>query len=69
MCNKSGERYRRYLLAKTDKYKQNNYVIDQRRAAHCHKVPLRPPHDRVYLDDIIKRVATKKHIQIFSGML
>ena len=69
MCNKSGERDRRNLLAKTDKYKQNNYVIDQTTAAHCHKIPLRPPRDRVHLDDIKKRVTTKKHIKIFSGML
>jgi len=67
MCNKSGERSRHRLLANTDKYKQNNYVIEQTTAAHCHKVPLRQPHDRDHLDDIKKLVTTKnilKYIQV-----
>ena len=68
MCNKSGERSRHRLLANTDKYKQNNYVIEQTTAAHCHKVLLRPPHDRVHMDDIKDRVITKiiiKYIQVY----
>ena len=66
---KSGESARRYLLAKRDKYKQNNYVIYLIMATGCHKLPLRPPRDRVHLDDIKKSVAMKKDIKIFSGML
>jgi hypothetical protein len=41
--------------------KQNNYVIGQTMNEHCHKVPVRPPNDRVHLGDIKKRVATKQH--------
>ena len=44
-------------LKKTDKCKQKNYVIAQTMTEYCYKVPLRPPHDWVHLDDIKKRVA------------
>ena len=66
-CAKNpGESARRYLLAKREKYKQNNYVIHVIMAAHCHKVQLRRPDDRVNLDDIKKSVAMKKtHLNIF----
>ena len=37
------------------------YVIAQTMTVHCYKVPLWPPHDRVHLDDIKKRVATIQH--------
>jgi len=47
-------------LKKTDKCKQKYYVIAQTMTELCYKVPLWPPHDWVHLDDIKKRVATKK---------
>ena len=34
-CDKLGERPRRYLFEKTNKCKQNNYVIDQTMTEHC----------------------------------
>ena len=76
MCDKPGERARRFLLEETNKCKQNRYVIEQTKTKRCNKVPLRPPRDRVHLGDIKKRVATKNTIlklqtfhRVWSGFL
>ena len=48
-------------LKKQTSVNKKYYVIAQTMTELCYKVPLRPPHDWVHLDDIKKRVATKQH--------